>query len=297
MAEHGFVKQYRDELLRTYETFALRLKSLIEDLLLSAHIDAAQIEWRAKTPDSLAAKIDRKQYTNPLLQCSDLAGLRVITYYPDDAVRIADVIRAEFDVDESRSADTAARLNEEVFGYRSIHMVVRLGSARAGFAEWHRYASMFAEVQIRSVLQHAWAAISHKLDYKSAAHVPPTLRRQLFRLSALLELADDQFTNLRDRSLELEESYRHDVARGELDIPLDRDSLATYLNERVELPKWARLGIAAGMLQHEREVEVSRATGIDRLLNTLQALGLKSIREVERLLIHLESSSLSSLSS
>ena len=50
-----------------------------------------------------------------------------------------------------------------------------------------------AEIQVCTLLQHAWAAISHDRLYKSSFHAPKKLERQLHRVSALLEEADDEF--------------------------------------------------------------------------------------------------------
>jgi putative GTP pyrophosphokinase len=61
-----------------------------------------------------------------------------------------------------------------------------------------QYADIRAEIQVRTALQHAWSAVHHKLEYKSSTEAPPELRRRLFRLSALFELADEQFSELRD---------------------------------------------------------------------------------------------------
>jgi hypothetical protein len=94
--------------------------------------------------------------------------------------------------------------------------------------EWGRYKGMRAEIQVRTALQHAWAAVSHKLDYKSADEVPPTLRRKLFRLSAMFELADEQLSGLREQRHATEVEYATKVGRGSLDIPLDGSSLSAY---------------------------------------------------------------------
>jgi hypothetical protein len=106
---------------------------------------------------------------------------------------------------------------------------------------------MCAEIQVRTVLQHAWAAIDHKLAYKSDHTVPRELRRDLNRLSALLELADKEFSGLQAAVDALEERYAESVDRGDLDLDLDASSLPLYLRSRDVLQKLARLGVEAGM--------------------------------------------------
>ena len=70
----------------------------------------------------------------------------------------------------------------------------------AHFTEWKKFSGIKFEIQIRTVLQHAWSAISHKLEYKTVNDVPKKMRRQLFRISALLEIGDQEFSSLRQIS-------------------------------------------------------------------------------------------------
>jgi trimethylamine:corrinoid methyltransferase-like protein len=70
---------------------------------------------------------------------------------------------------------------------------------------------MHAEVHVRTVLQHAWAAISHSLQYKKEDDVPAALRRRLNRLAALLELADQEFTTLSAEHRALHQSRDPDM--------------------------------------------------------------------------------------
>lgn len=83
---------------------------------------------------------------------------------------------------------------------------------------------------LSTVLQHAWATISHKLDYKSEVDVPRELRRSLFRLSALLELADKEFVDLRRRTEELQERMiARSAPREVIEVPLYKDPLEDAL--------------------------------------------------------------------
>lgn len=227
--------------------------------------------------------MERKVYSAPD-EVTDLAGVRLVTYYNDDAVRLADIVRSEFAIDEAVSVDKASELEVGEFGYRSIHLVVALSDPRKALAEWRAFASMRAEIQIRSVLQHAWAAISHKLDYKAAIEAPLAMRRPLFQLSALLELADEQFAALRDRSAMIAEHYKADVAKGDLDLPLDVSSLDAFFQELGDLASWEQMGIGIGMRPNKAELEVSRNDALARLLQILQAAKVKTVGELKSLL-------------
>jgi ppGpp synthetase/RelA/SpoT-type nucleotidyltranferase len=184
------------EKLTFYEGFAHKLRELVTELIHKQDIEVAHIEARTKSVESFVEKIGRegKDYSNPLNEITDLVGIRVITYYREDIDKIGKIIREEFDIDWENSVDPSQVLEPDTFGYLSIHYVVSLLETRSELPEWEGYRNLKAEIQVRTVLQHAWAEIEHTLLYKTPQEIPNDLRRQLFRLSALLELADEQFS-------------------------------------------------------------------------------------------------------
>ena len=132
--------------------------------------------------------------------------------------------------------------------YISVHYVVSLETTRAGLPEYAAFAQLRGEIQVRTVLQHAWAAIDHKLRYKSKEEIPANVRRQLYRISALLETADEEFESLRRRIAQIRADYSDAVATGSLNIPLNVDSLSVYIEGNVHantlLEASKRLGIS-----------------------------------------------------
>jgi hypothetical protein len=61
-----------------------------------------------------------------------------------------------------------------------------------------------AEIQVRTMAQHMWAAASHILQYKDEQNVPQPVKRSIYRVSALLETIDLEF----ERVLRQREIYR-----------------------------------------------------------------------------------------
>lgn len=287
-------REYREQYYHSYEALSPRIKELIGQFVKDKGIPIAQIESRTKTVESFQRKIERKSYKDPFTEIKDFAGIRVVCYYADDVARIAELLRDEFEVDSEHSTNKVEDLAIDEFGYRSFHLVCSIKEPRASLAEWRSVAELQFEIQVRSVLQHAWAAISHKLDYKNASQAPHDIRRRLFRLSALLELADDQFDLIRDISQEISAGYRSDVEKGDLSLPLDLDSLSTYVGEKVDLRKWEQLGLESGLrpdlkidfgsnVGAEKESELNRAR-IQFFLAILQAMGLTLVSEVDALI-------------
>jgi ppGpp synthetase/RelA/SpoT-type nucleotidyltranferase len=242
-----WAEQY-SSLRSTYQAYTNKLAELIGTLIEGKEIEVHQIEKRCKEVSSFRDKVTRegKAYGDPLAKVTDLAGVRVIAFYADDVERVCALIRDEFEVDEDNSADKRQALAYDQFGYLSTHVVVSLGDNRKNLPEWRQFAGLKAEVQVRTVLEHAWAAVSRKLQYNSPQEVPGELRRKLFRLSALFEVADEQFQELRDKSDQLVKSYEVGFEKGELGVEVNMASLQSFLgiaNRGTELQKAA---LAAG---------------------------------------------------
>jgi ppGpp synthetase/RelA/SpoT-type nucleotidyltranferase len=194
-----------DAMRPQYLDFSRRVKSLIETLIGDAGIRVDSIQERTKTVESLREKLSRKSYAH-FEDVPDLVGLRVIAYDREGADRVIELIRNGFDVDDDESGDAAETLAPTEFGYSSVHLVIRLSKERRQLPEWSQVKALHAEVQVRTVLQHAWASISHALQYKHEDEVPRALRRRLARLSALLELGDQEFAALNREHNELKAS-------------------------------------------------------------------------------------------
>jgi len=241
-----------------------------------------QIEARTKAIDSFTEKISRKRvkYANPLTEVTDPVGLRIITCYREDVTRVGEILKQEFQIDATNSVDKAAALDPDRFGYTSVHYVVSLSPDRRKLSEWKPYAGFRAEIQVRTALQHAWSAVNHKLDYKSPTEVPRELRRRLFRLSALFELADEQFSELRDAGARIASEYAEDVRDGQLDIPLDQSSLIAYLQDPGRRQAIARMVAASGGTILEPD---DKRLARDRrdLLRLLNRIGVTTIAQLD----------------
>lgn len=278
----------------THLSFTRALEALLRQLLDQAAIPYAQIESRTKDIPNFVSKLRRKheKYDNPLSEVTDLVGLRIVLFYLDDVERVSELIEQQFAIDAKHSADKSAALDPDRFGYLSVHHVVRLTSSRNDLLEWKHFDGLCAEIQVRTVLQHAWAAISRKLAYASVHEAPRDLQRNLNRLSALLELADDEFLEIRTAREEIEVSYDREVERGNLDLEVDESSLDIYLRETGVRDRIRQLAQEAGspntetLVEGITEDELNEITRdlFKRLLQTIEHAGLKRIADVDVLL-------------
>jgi ppGpp synthetase/RelA/SpoT-type nucleotidyltranferase len=218
------------------EDFRLVLERLIQILLEEKGIPVQVVTSRVKPRASAQRKLQRPDRNGNISSLTDLLGVRVITYFRDGVDSAARVIEREFLVDSARSVDKRAALDPDRFGYLSLHYILQLDQKRSQLAEYRTYADILFELQIRSILQHAWAEIEHDLGYKSEAEIPRTVKRRFSRLAGLLELADDEFLGIREElavpSDGLPRSRAADL-RVEVEQLLARPS-------HIRLPAWSR---------------------------------------------------------
>jgi putative GTP pyrophosphokinase len=214
-----------------YDEFASHLADLVQDLMGKTGIESHAVENRAKSVESFREKIKRpgKAYVNALQEVSDLAGVRVILYYEEDVRKVCRLLEKEFLIVRSQSADKAKLLAEDQFGYRAVHYVIKLTNPRQRLPGWARYKGLKAEFQVRTVLQHAWAAFSHKLQYKTESHIPKQGRRRLERLAGLLELADDEFSDLKNQLMATSRRNKAKLFRGMYGLEIDLSSVTEYV--------------------------------------------------------------------
>jgi ppGpp synthetase/RelA/SpoT-type nucleotidyltranferase len=214
-----------------YNAFVTRLEDLLTTLLRETGNRVHSVTGRVKDRESFEKKIARPDESYATLAAvTDLAGLRITTYLADDVDKVGAILRSEFAIDEANSVDKRLILDPDRFGYLSLHYVVRLLPARAQLTEYRKY-SMPAEIQVRSILQHAWAEIEHDLGYKSAVEVPRHVRRRFSRIAGLLELADQEFVSIREELATYEQEVSQQIVVAPQAVALDRASLTAFVED------------------------------------------------------------------
>ena len=199
-----------DNKYRLYQNFVSEIEHQLKNILKVEGIVYNAITFRLKDRESLSKKIDRKNDKYAALgDLTDIAGVRVITYYAGDVDKVAEIVEREFAIDKENSIDKRDALEPDRFGYCSVHYVVEMSQERLNLREYQAYAGLKCEIQIRSVLQHAWAEIEHDLGYKSEIAVPKGIRRNFSRLAGLLEIADKEFQEIRS----LLQSYQNEATK------------------------------------------------------------------------------------
>lgn len=183
------------ELEAARRAIELAIGARISDDGLNYHL----IKSRVKSVDSVRGKLSkldpkgRPKYPDGLSELNDLIGMRIITHIKPDVSRVVAALSGQFTVieDEDKSE---VHLREGTIGYAAHHLILEVGSNHPPGCGQH--IGRRFEVQVKTVLQHAWAEFEHDIRYKAAADVNPAINRAFTLASGLIELADDQFVKI-----------------------------------------------------------------------------------------------------
>lgn len=169
--------------------------------LLEQHGLTPTIKSRVKRFEDYYEKLlrnARKKKRVPVI--TDLLGLRIICPFLEDVDRVEHLLMDHFEVVET--VRKAAGHSFREFGYDSVHLLVRLENPEIETALPH--TRRVCEIQLRTILQDAWAEVEHELVYKSRLAWPnESIRRKLAALNATLTLSDLTFQEIRDYQKEV----------------------------------------------------------------------------------------------
>jgi ppGpp synthetase/RelA/SpoT-type nucleotidyltranferase len=169
----------------------LILMSAMERRKMKIH----SFKQRVKDYSSFIEKIDRKHYGDPFMECTDMAGCRIICLFKSQVEEIASLIKEEFEVVEITDKRSSKKFDQ--FGYLSLHVIIKMPKQRLSFIECSGLDNLVCEIQIRTILQEAWAEIEHYLNYKAAKEERnEELVRKMFSLAGMFEVADSQFEEI-----------------------------------------------------------------------------------------------------
>lgn len=207
------------ELRPRFEECAKALTSVLNEARRKLAPEAI-IQVRAKEVPSFAEKILRKKalYTDPrsplppdpLMRLTDLCGGRVICQTEAQVKAMTAFIEEHFEIDWENSDDAGKRLRTAEFGYRTINRVVSFkasafstaivptGLCKPAAVPGVKKTTMplKMEIQIRTMLAHAWADLSHDLAYKTEVKLPAHIQRDLAGKAAILEETDRDIARL-----------------------------------------------------------------------------------------------------
>ncbi|WP_068117341.1 DUF429 domain-containing protein, partial [Nocardioides massiliensis] len=250
------------------------MAAAITGLLDDAGVNYLTVSGRAKSLTSFAAKASRTVdgvplYADPLTEITDQLGVRVVTYVTDDVDAVVDLLAEHHRIldDRDLGLETAS---EGRFGYSSRHLLLALPDV----APYTDVPCGAASVQVRTVLQHAWAEFEHDIRYKGT--VPeadaPDLDRRFTLAAGLIELADKEFSAIRER---IQSSVGDsDTDTDPNDPRISGQELATFLTSRYPDAGWSRSDHYDWMARLLLELGVTSLDELAVLLETVDHAAL-----------------------
>jgi len=227
------ISEYRNK-RPIYESLCSRVAQVIEASFEQASVRYHSIDPRAKEVESFERKAKKTndagelKYQAPLQEITDLAGVRVIVFTIDDISKVTEFVDQNFEIVEKRDVGEE-RAEKGQFGYQSIHYLVRLTEERLALPDFTTFRDYVCEIQVRTVLQHAWAEIEHDIQYKGSRNIPKTVRRKFLSLAGLLEIADREFSSIQREDQALKKGVLTD-----LQTDLTKDAITSPAEKTVE---------------------------------------------------------------
>ena len=157
----------------TYEAFANVVQFILERAISAdARIPRPQsVQARGKQVESLRRRLEQSNKLDTQTLESDrrdLAGARLVFYTNNDVDRFlaSRLIRDNFDIEEDSTKVHHPLPENEGARYRAIHYTVRLKEDRVRLPEYAQFAGLRCEIQVQTILNHAWSETSHDIIYK-----------------------------------------------------------------------------------------------------------------------------------
>jgi len=206
----------RKILQEEYESCLSRREGVLDELqqrmkmLLSCSCVHSTIKTRVKSFESYYHKILRRmrggaEEQNQDLRITDILGMRIICPFLDDLTLVENLIRRNFQVVEVERKGAHHSFKE--FGYESIHFLIEIPDDILSRFEIRE--NLVCEVQIRTILQEAWAEVEHELIYKGEfTPFDEPLKRKLAAINANLTLSDIIFQEIRDYQRQLRDQLK-----------------------------------------------------------------------------------------
>lgn len=175
-----------DELGRLISAF---IKSTITDYEI-----LPEVSYRTKELLSIVKKIKKKlrEKEYSYNHINDKLGLRIICTFNDEMQKIDEYLHKYFDIKRVERKQESLDFNK--LGYISNHYDAGIKTSIRQFSKHNHLKDLVFEIQVRTLNQHAWSNTAHSLSYKQEADISPTLKRKVYRLLSLYEIADDEFS-------------------------------------------------------------------------------------------------------
>jgi putative GTP pyrophosphokinase len=203
--ESAFVERWRREqpLYAAWGLFvSTKLCELIRERVAPISLEVflrIPVTSRVKELDSLIQKAfhRNKPYTDPFADIEDKVGLRFVVLLSEDIRTVETAIIGAIHWTATKARDFADEREAKPyeFDYQSLHYVVR-SRIPISFGSVEVPQNIPCEIQVKTLLQHAYSELTHDTIYKPSVTATPALKRAAAKSMALIEATDDYFSQV-----------------------------------------------------------------------------------------------------
>ena len=284
------------ESLKLYEEYASRIRNLIQDLVEIEGVEFYAIEGWAEPPAELLRILSSLEEKD--LSGVDLVTIRVLLRFPEDVLRIEELVKSEFQIDDTRSVPSSGLEDPYRFGYPAVVYILALSESRSSLREWAKYKDLSFRLELRTMLQEAWATIFPKVNQTVGTLSEKKLTRELVLLAALLEKADQGFLTLRneikDEALLVPPSNQLGNKKQEAvnaeKLFTDEELYNLFRDDPSLLGRWNAVTIEAGFPEFTPSADYLRES-FSHLCNILRVSGIDTLSDVKKFLADMENDS------
>jgi ppGpp synthetase/RelA/SpoT-type nucleotidyltranferase len=300
------IHDYEREFYLRYQEFAQVVKAILEKAIEATDLPRPQsLQYRAKDPRSLKDRLletGKERSEDIENERRDLAGVRIIFYTNTDVERFrgSHLIFENFEL-----APDAIRIHHpteenQQRRYRAIHYTIKLKDDRGKLPEYARFSGLRCEIQVQTILNHAWSETSHDIAYKSKPRegfgnkaLEAITRRFNKIMDKYLLPAGYEFQRVQhdyERLRQGKELFDQDVLRA-IEVAKDnneRHALLTSLREQV-LPNYDDIpAIFRDLVEPlTTAVEAGRHTAIQPIVTPFGELEGKTASDITSLVIEI----------
>ena len=186
------------QIMMIYESAIKQVETKLDILNKESSVNRTRnpistVKSRIKSPESISKKLEKKglpiNFESMIKNLNDIAGVRVICPYISDIYSVRDMLLKQPDLKLIKQNDYIECPKES--GYRSLHLVMEI-PVYLSKTEHH----VRVEIQLRTIAMDFWASLEHQLHYKNSAHVPDSVRRELFRCAETIAMTDREMEEI-----------------------------------------------------------------------------------------------------
>ena len=171
--------------MQSSSVFLAKFEDLVREIIIQNNVPYYRVD------SSFESQMNAEGTSN------QVAIVRITSYFEDSVTKISEALIKEFDLTVLKSTDRNSNWVDS-FASNQVHYLASLKANRLELTEYKRWGAATFEIRISSILQDAWSGMEKELTKGGAASVPDEVKRDFYRIGALLEMADAEFLKIKN---------------------------------------------------------------------------------------------------